>query len=111
MAYGAAGKPPKIPAKACLVFVMEIMKIKGETKPKALTFPEWSADELALWTEKDESACSSALHSGKVSAFGFVSPLIFMISITKTRHAFAGILGGLPAAPYAKFHGMSEPRR
>ena len=36
---------------------MEIMKIKGETKPKALTFPEWSADELALWTEKDESAC------------------------------------------------------
>ena len=57
MAYGAAGKPPKIPAKACLVFVMEIMKIKGETKPKALTFPEWSADELALWTEKDESAC------------------------------------------------------
>ena len=36
------------------VFVMEIMKIKGETKPKALTFPEWSADELALWTEKDE---------------------------------------------------------
>jgi len=57
LAYGAAGKPPKIPAKACLVFVMEIMKIKGETKPKALTFPEWSADELALWTEKDESAC------------------------------------------------------
>ena len=57
LAYGASGKPPKIPPKACLIFVMEIMKIKGETKAKAITFPEWAADELALWTEKDESAC------------------------------------------------------
>ena len=53
----------------------------------------------ALSSFSVHSASSSALHSGKVSAFGFVSPLIFMISITKTRHAFAGILGGLPAAP------------
>jgi hypothetical protein len=28
LAYGASGKPPKIPAKACLIFIMEIVKIK-----------------------------------------------------------------------------------
>ena len=33
LAYGAAGKPPKIPAKAMLIFVMEIVKIKGDTIP------------------------------------------------------------------------------
>merc|ERR1740117_511301 len=33
LAYGEGGKPPKIPAAACLVFVMEIVKIKGETVP------------------------------------------------------------------------------
>lgn len=57
LAYGASGKPPKIPAKACLIFVMEIVKIKGETKPRSKPFPEWTAEELALWTDKDEGAC------------------------------------------------------
>jgi len=57
MAYGAAGKPPKIPAKACLIFIMEIVKIKGPTTPKAMVFPDWTADELALWLDKDEKAC------------------------------------------------------
>ena len=59
LAYGANGKPPKIPAKATLIFIMEIVKIKGETKPKQMVFPEWTADELALWLEKDEAACQA----------------------------------------------------
>ena len=59
LAYGANGKPPKIPAKATLIFVMEIVKIKGETAPKQMVFPEWTADELVLWAEKDETACQS----------------------------------------------------
>lgn len=57
LAYGASGKPPKIPPKAVLIFIMEIVKIKGETKPKAIVFPEWTEEELALWTDKDEGAC------------------------------------------------------
>ena len=56
LAYGANGKPPKIPAAAALIFVMEIVKIKGETKPKQMTFPTWTPEELALWLEKDETA-------------------------------------------------------
>ena len=32
LAYGASGKPPKIPAAACLIFIMEICKIKGAYK-------------------------------------------------------------------------------
>jgi len=59
LAYGAAGKPPKIPAAACLVFVMEICKIKGETTPKAIVFPEWTAEQLALWLPKDQAAVDS----------------------------------------------------
>merc|ERR1719238_2144473 len=35
LAYGDGGRPPKIPAKAVLVFTMEIVKIKGDTVPKA----------------------------------------------------------------------------
>ena len=35
------------------------MKIKGATTAKVVSFPEWTADELALWTDKDESACVS----------------------------------------------------
>jgi len=58
LAYGASGKPPKIPAKACLIFVMEIVKIKGETVPKT-NYPEWTAEELALWLDKDEAACQT----------------------------------------------------
>merc|ERR1712232_748426 len=33
MAYGERGSPPKIPGCACLIFVMEIVKIKGATVP------------------------------------------------------------------------------
>ena len=54
LAYGAAGKPPKIPAAATLIFIMEIVKIKGETVPKKVTFPEWTAEQLALWLDKDQ---------------------------------------------------------
>lgn len=57
LAYGASGKPPKIPAAATLVFIMEILKIKGETTSRVKPFPEWTAEEQALWLEKDESAC------------------------------------------------------
>jgi len=56
LAYGASGKPPKIPAAACLVFIMEIVKIKGETVAKQIDFPEWDAEQLALWEAKDEAA-------------------------------------------------------
>lgn len=59
LAYGAAGKPPKIPAAACLVFIMEIVKIKGPTKKKAMVYPEWTAEDLEFWTEKDETACKT----------------------------------------------------
>lgn len=55
LAYGASGKPPKIPAAACLIFIMEIVKIKGETVP-VIDFPEWNAEQLALWEAKDEAA-------------------------------------------------------
>lgn len=59
MAYGPSGRPPKIPAAATLIFTMEIIKIRGSTVPKKMTYPQWTAEELALWTEKDESACQS----------------------------------------------------
>ena len=59
LAYGAAGKPPKIPAAACLIFIMEIVKIRGSTVPKKMTFPQWTAEELALWLVKDEASCQS----------------------------------------------------
>jgi FKBP-type peptidyl-prolyl cis-trans isomerase FklB len=58
LAYGKSGKPPKIPPAACLVFVMEIMKIKGATVPAQIVFPEWTPEQLALWTEKDEASCT-----------------------------------------------------
>ena len=57
LAYGAQGRPPSIPACACLIFTMEIVKIRGSTVPKKMAFPEWTADELALWMPKDEEAC------------------------------------------------------
>jgi len=56
LAYGESGSPPKIPGCACLIFVMEIMKIKGATKPAEITFPEWTDDQLKLWEEKDEKS-------------------------------------------------------
>ena len=70
LAYGANGKPPKIPPKACLIFVMEIVKIKGETKPKQMVFPEWSESELALWLEKDEAGARLARTPSTATARG-----------------------------------------
>jgi len=57
LAYGPGGKPPKIPAAAALIFQMEICKIKGDTKAKDMVFPEWTAEQAALWSEKDEESC------------------------------------------------------
>eukprot|EP00441_Pelagodinium_beii_P024492 CAMPEP_0197660518 /NCGR_PEP_ID=MMETSP1338-20131121/50890_1 /TAXON_ID=43686 ORGANISM="Pelagodinium beii, Strain RCC1491" /NCGR_SAMPLE_ID=MMETSP1338 /ASSEMBLY_ACC=CAM_ASM_000754 /LENGTH=341 /DNA_ID=CAMNT_0043237879 /DNA_START=59 /DNA_END=1084 /DNA_ORIENTATION=+ len=57
LAYGPNGKPPKIPPAAALIFIMEIVKIKGETVAKQIVFPDWTAEQLALWTEKDQAAC------------------------------------------------------
>merc|ERR1712151_2253 len=56
LAYGESGSPPKIPGCACLIFVMEIMKIKGATVPATIEFPAWTEEQLALWLEKDEAA-------------------------------------------------------
>lgn len=57
LAYGPSGKPPKIPPAAALIFQMEIMKIKGDTVPKQIDFPEWTPEQLELWTEKDQASC------------------------------------------------------
>ena len=35
LAYGDRGRPPKIGGGDCLVFTIEILKIKGGKKPKA----------------------------------------------------------------------------
>merc|ERR1711972_1220231 len=55
LAYGADGKPPKIPPAACLIFIMEIVKIKGDTRAAQIEFPEWNEEQLKLWEEKDEA--------------------------------------------------------
>ena len=35
LAYGDRGRPPKIGGGDCLIFTIEILKIKGGTKPRA----------------------------------------------------------------------------
>merc|ERR1712190_201975 len=50
------GSPPKIPGCACLIFIMEIVKINGDKKPANIVFPEWSEEQLKLWEEKDEKS-------------------------------------------------------
>jgi FKBP-type peptidyl-prolyl cis-trans isomerase FklB len=35
LAYGAAGRPPQIPASSTLVFEMQLVKVKGPGKPSA----------------------------------------------------------------------------
>lgn len=56
LAYGPDGKPPKIPAAAALIFTMEICGIKGPTTAKqGVVFPEWTEEELQLWTERDQA--------------------------------------------------------
>jgi len=57
LAYGASGKPPKIPKKAMLIFVMEIVKINGPTVPAKIDYPEWTEEQLKLWQPKDAEAC------------------------------------------------------
>merc|ERR1712216_187143 len=59
MAYGTSGSPPDIPGYACLIFVMEIIKIKGETVPAKIEFPEWTEEQLKLWEEKDQAAITA----------------------------------------------------
>merc|ERR1711988_1490335 len=56
LAYGPEGRPPKIPGAAALIFTMEICKIKGPTTPKKIEFPEWTEEQLKLWTEKGQAA-------------------------------------------------------
>ena len=34
LAYGDSGRPPKIGGGDCLIFTMEIVKIKGDSVPK-----------------------------------------------------------------------------
>ena len=58
---------------------------------------------VCTWSLSSQSASCSAVHSGKVTFLGTVSPLILTISMIKMRVAAAGIFGGLPAAPYASW--------
>eukprot|EP00408_Alexandrium_pacificum_P047067 CAMPEP_0171238508 /NCGR_PEP_ID=MMETSP0790-20130122/43508_1 /TAXON_ID=2925 /ORGANISM="Alexandrium catenella, Strain OF101" /LENGTH=88 /DNA_ID=CAMNT_0011704873 /DNA_START=9 /DNA_END=275 /DNA_ORIENTATION=+ len=38
---------------------MEIIKIKGPAVPSVIDFPEWTAEQLALWEEKDAASLTS----------------------------------------------------
>ena len=42
--------------KAMLIFIMEIVKIKGETVARRTPYPEWTSDELGMWLDKDQAA-------------------------------------------------------
>mmetsp|Transcript_1782 Transcript_1782/g.2346 ORF Transcript_1782/g.2346 Transcript_1782/m.2346 type:complete len:333 (+) Transcript_1782:63-1061(+) len=54
LAYGESGRPPKIPAKAALVFQMEIIRIRDTKNTVPVTYPEWTEEEKKLLTDKDE---------------------------------------------------------
>jgi len=58
LAYGDSGSPPKIPGKACLIFVMELVKINGAKVAAQIDFPEWTPEQLEQWQPKDEEACN-----------------------------------------------------
>ena len=64
----------------------------------------------ASWSDGSHSSSSAVVHSGKTIFLATLSPLIFLISITKIRHAAGGIFGGLPFAPYASSYGMYTAR-
>lgn len=60
LAYGEDGRPPKIPGCACLIFVMEILKIKGDSVAHSKwDGVDWTPEQLALWEEKDEASLVS----------------------------------------------------
>ena len=60
LGYGEKGSPPKIPPSCALIFVIELVRIKGrETAPWKGSFPVWTAEEAALWLSKDEASCQS----------------------------------------------------
>jgi len=59
LAYGDAGQPPKIPAKATLVFDLELMSIGDEAKPAASSDASKDAKPKGALEKKDAPKKSS----------------------------------------------------